>query len=213
MIKLALANLEKYNNDIMLYKWVELPYTEEELEKTLDDIGIANKQDQYFIFDYKALLDEKPIKIKEIENHRGKSSNLTLLGKKGVSSVKRKEVDALNELAEKLKNIDSDELPKIRALNEAGLLEVIELGYILDNLQSFLLTKYIRSTEDAGHLAYKFKGFLDNPELERYLDYAKLGEEFLKEETAFLTSYGMAGYTGSNKIIGSIINAYIKETN
>lgn len=213
MIKLALANLEKYNNDIMLYKWVELPYTEEELEKTLDDIGIANKQDQYFIFDYKALLDEKPIKIKEIESHRGKSSNLTLLGKKGVSSVKRKEVAALNELAEKLKNIDSDELPKIRALNEAGLLEVIELGYILDNLQSFLLTKYIRSTEDAGHLAYKFKGFLDNPELERYLDYAKLGEEFLKEETAFLTSYGMAGYTGSNKIIGSIINAYIKETN
>lgn len=42
MIKLYLANLGKYNEGVLKGAWIELPYTQEELEEKFVEIGIAH---------------------------------------------------------------------------------------------------------------------------------------------------------------------------
>ena len=63
-IRIALTNLGKYNEGELTYKWVELPYTDEELTKALEAIGIDGENyEEYFISDYEA-----PFHIDEYEN-------------------------------------------------------------------------------------------------------------------------------------------------
>ena len=63
-IRIALTNLGKYNEGELTYKWVELPYTDEELTEALEAIGIDGEEyEEYFITDYEA-----PFNIGEYEN-------------------------------------------------------------------------------------------------------------------------------------------------
>src|SRR5699024_5960300 len=63
-IRIALTNLGKYNEGELTYKWVELPYTDEEFQETLEAIGIDGENyEEYFISDYEA-----PFHIDEYEN-------------------------------------------------------------------------------------------------------------------------------------------------
>src|SRR5690606_21023569 len=56
MLKVALTNLGKYNEGSLVYTWLELPATAEEIDAAMDEIGVApgTKYEEYFITDYEA---------------------------------------------------------------------------------------------------------------------------------------------------------------
>jgi len=95
-IKIALTNLGKYNEGNLIYKWVELPATEEELKAAMDAIGINEEYEEFFITDSET--DIEGLKIGEYEN-----------------------LDNLNELAEELENLTDDELEIVSAILEVPL--------------------------------------------------------------------------------------------
>lgn len=53
-IKVALTNLGKYNEGELVFKWLDLPASDEEIEDTLEKIGINDEYEEYFISDYEA---------------------------------------------------------------------------------------------------------------------------------------------------------------
>src|SRR5699024_1531006 len=77
--KVALTNLGKYNEGELAFKWMNLPYTDEEFQETLEAIGIDGENyEEYFISDYEA-----PFHIGEYEN-----------------------LEKLNDIADELENVD-----------------------------------------------------------------------------------------------------------
>src|SRR5699024_2482772 len=55
MINVALTNLNKYNKGELVFEWVELPATIEEIEYAMEKIGIdEGYYKEYFISDYEA---------------------------------------------------------------------------------------------------------------------------------------------------------------
>ncbi|WP_179289045.1 antirestriction protein ArdA [Bacillus sp. 7894-2] len=84
-IKIALTNLGKYNEGELVYKWVELPADEADIQDAFNVIGVhdGTEYEEYFVSDYEAPLG---IKIQEYSN-----------------------VWELNELAEALENIEIPE--------------------------------------------------------------------------------------------------------
>lgn len=102
MLKIYVTNLGKYNEGFLIGKWLELPTTEEEIEKTLEEIGISDEPDEngiyyeeYFITDYETDMDY--LKISEYSN-----------------------IDDLNELAETIDDLDEDEKEIVNAIIGEG---------------------------------------------------------------------------------------------
>jgi Antirestriction protein (ArdA) len=63
-IRIALTNLGKYNEGELVYTWLELPATDEDIQEALEKIGIDGvRYEEYFISDYEA-----PFEIGEYEN-------------------------------------------------------------------------------------------------------------------------------------------------
>ena len=54
MIKIALTNLGKYNEGYLVYTWLDLPCSDEELQKAKDEIGINEMYEEWFITDFEA---------------------------------------------------------------------------------------------------------------------------------------------------------------
>jgi hypothetical protein len=82
-MKIALTNLGKYNEGELVYKWVELPATDEALTEAFEEIGINERYEEHFISDYEAPLG---IRIGEYES-----------------------ISKLNDIAEKLEGLDVPE--------------------------------------------------------------------------------------------------------
>lgn len=53
-LRVALTNLGKYNEGELIFEWLELPTTEEEVEAAFKYIGVAEgtEYEEYFITDY-----------------------------------------------------------------------------------------------------------------------------------------------------------------
>ena len=51
-MKIFLTNLGKYTEGYLIGKWVKLPVSEEVLDKVLEEIGINEYYEEYFITDY-----------------------------------------------------------------------------------------------------------------------------------------------------------------
>ena len=52
LLEVYVTNLGKYNEGLLVGKWLSLPCTEEELEATFLEIGINEMYEEYFITDY-----------------------------------------------------------------------------------------------------------------------------------------------------------------
>jgi len=63
IINVCLTNLSLYNNGALKYKWLHLPATEDEIEKTLEEIGCGEDAES-FISDYECDF----MKINEYDN-------------------------------------------------------------------------------------------------------------------------------------------------
>lgn len=92
--QIAITNLGKYNEGILSFKWLELPCTEEELQETLQAIGIDGMEyEEYFISDYETEISG--LRIGEYES-----------------------IDALNELFDTYENLEEYEKEAFAAMIE-----------------------------------------------------------------------------------------------
>lgn len=168
-MSIYLTNLGKYNEGYLVGKWVKLPVSEDKLCTVLDEIGINEQYEEYFITDYET----------------------DILGMRGVIG-EYSSVVALNDFAKMLCNLlDSDE-EKFRAVIEAenctSISEALELIAALDD---FDLLPDVDSDEELGYYYVDELGSIEIPDaLTSYFDYEAYGRDIRMEASVTYTSYG-----------------------
>jgi antirestriction protein len=103
-IRIALTNLGKYNEGDLVYKWVDLPATDEELAEAYREIGISDDYEEHFISDYEA--------------------------PGGLRIGEYSDIDKLNELAELLEDID---IPETSSFDMWDATDIINFAHDLMN--------------------------------------------------------------------------------
>lgn len=157
MMNIYLTNLGKYNEGQLIGEWVELPVSKEELQKVFEHIGINEEYEEYFITDYECDFYE----IGEYEN-----------------------LDTLNEIAERIEELDEEESKVAKAL-------MSELGYTLDeaidkvNSGDYRMYSDCDSMTDIAYQVVEECGYLNNvPDtVARYFDYEAFGRDLGIEGT------------------------------
>ena len=150
-MKIFLTNLGKYNESELIGEWVELPVSQEELKKVFERIGINEEYEEYFITDYECDLYE----VGEYEN-----------------------IDTLNEIAERIKELDEEESKVVKAL-------MSELGYTLDeaigkvNSGDYRIYSDCDNMTDIAYQVVEECGYLNNApdNVARYFDYESFGKD------------------------------------
>ena len=163
--RIALTNLGKYNEGNLVFEWLELPYTDQEFEKTLDKIGINKQYEEYFISDYET--DIEGLKIGEYEN-----------------------IEELNDLITEYERLDEEEQNKIAAIIES---EEISLKEAMDSLDDIELIQDVKNDYDLGYYWIEESGCYDTKamgNLARYIDYESFGRDTRLDEGGDYTSYG-----------------------
>ena len=164
MVRIALTNLGKYNEGILVYGWLELPFTDEEMDQVLEAIGIDDQvYEEYFISDYDT--DILGLKIDEY-------TNLYRLNDLIV------EYDALHE---------HDQKKAQAAMEYFGY----NLEEALERLDYLVLYEGVETLEDLGHYWTEVMGlFKENEFLEGYFDFEKYGRDIDINSTGGFTSFG-----------------------
>lgn len=146
-IKIALTNLGKYNEGELVYTWLELPATDEEISAAFTEIGVAphTEYEEHFISDYEA-----PFQIGEYESIR-----------------------KLNEIAEQLEGVDVPESSKYgiyevedviafaHQIEDAGLIRDAT-EYVGDIISDETLDEMVRGMIENGDGWLRVKLFLQN---------------------------------------------------
>ena len=152
MMNIYLTNLGKYNEGELIGEWVQLPVSNEELQKVFKRIGIDGKAyEEYFITDYECDFYE----IGEYEN-----------------------IDTLNEIAEKIDNLDEEQEQVVKVLmSECGY----DLDGAIEKAESgdYRIYSDCDSMTDVAYAVVEEYGYLDNvPEtVARYFDYEAFGRD------------------------------------
>lgn len=153
MNAIALTNLGKYNEGQLVYEWLSLPFTDEELQETLKNIGINGYYEEYFVSDYEF----------DIDYNIGEYPDLK----------------KLNELFEEIDELSNDELELLDDIMEQGydLEESIE---ILIN-GDYNTIESVADDEDLGieYIDQVYGGIEQLPRelLERYFDFESFGRD------------------------------------
>lgn len=156
-MKIYLINLGKYNEGELIGEWVELPVSQEELQKVFERIGINEEYEEYFITDYECDFYE----VGEYEN-----------------------LDTLNEIAERIEELDKEESKVVKAL-------MSELGYTLDeaiektNNGDYRMYYDCDSMTDIAYQVVEECGYLENvpDNVARHFDYESFGRDLGIEGT------------------------------
>lgn len=160
MLRIYLTNLGKYNEGMLVGEWVDLPVSEEELEKVFKRIGVNDEYEEYFITDYESDIDG--VKVGEYEN-----------------------IDDLNELAEALEDLDSEEENVLSVMLEDGCTFEEALKKIKD--RDYMVYYNCDSMEDVAYQVVEESGLLDGvPEkVARYFNYEAYGRDLEIEGTFY----------------------------
>lgn len=167
MIKIALTNLGKYNEGELVFKWLELPATEEEIEDAKVAIGINEEYEEWFISDYETAIEDLHIGEYEDFNY-------------------------LNELAERFEDMNYDEQDAVGAVIEASGYSLEEALDIVEN-GSYILYSECNTLEDLARELFDDGCFGDTKAmgiLANYIDFASLGYD-LGHDGYYETSYGV----------------------
>lgn len=162
MLKIYLTNLGKYNEGELVGEWVELPATDEELEKVKERIGINKFYEEWFITDYETNFG---FKVDEYAN-----------------------LDELNGMAETLDNLSDTEIEIMEALTENGY----DLEDALETLDNVIYYSDCEDMEDVAYKYIEETGLLNNvpQEIARYFDYAAFGRDIEIEGNFIFTDDG-----------------------
>lgn len=148
-MKIYLTNLGKYNEGELIGEWVELPVSQEELQKVFERIGINEEYEEYFITDYECDLYE----VGEYEN-----------------------IDKLNDIAERIKELDEEKSKVVRAL-----IQKLDYNEAIEKVNNGDYRIYY-DCNDMADVAYQVVeecGYLDNvsDDVARYFDYESFGRD------------------------------------
>lgn len=161
MINIFITNLGKYNEGELIGEWVMLQISEEELKKVCERIGINEDYEEYFITDYECDF----MKIGEYES-----------------------ISSLNEIAEKISELDEDEYEVAKAL-------ISECSYTIDeaiekvNNGDYIIYYDCNDITDVAYQVVEECGYLNNvPDtVVRYFDYESFGRDLGIEGTYIFT--------------------------
>lgn len=161
MMNIYLTNLGKYNEGELIGEWVELPVSQEELQKVFERIGINEEYEEYFITDYECEFYE----VGEYES-----------------------IDTLNEIAERLDELDEEESNVVKAL-------MSELGYTLNeainkvNSGDYRIYSDCDNMTDIAYQVVEECEYLNNvpDNVARYFDYESFGRDLGIEGTYIFT--------------------------
>ncbi|SHJ81757.1 antirestriction protein ArdA [Propionispora hippei] len=166
MLKIALTNLGKYNEGELVYKWLELPATEDEIEEAKEAIGINEQYEEWFITDYET--DIEGLQVGEYED-----------------------LEALNELAERYENLHEYDQDIVQAIIEG---EGYDLEEALDVLESGNYSFYpdVTNEEDLGFYVVDEGLFgVEIPDsLQVYIDHESIGRDWRINGAGSFTSKG-----------------------
>ena len=164
-IKIALTNLGKYNEGDLVFKWLELPATETEMQDAKDAIGIDERYEEWFISDYEA---PEGLKIGEYDD-----------------------IDKLNDLASEYDDLGAYDQDKISAALETGC--YTDLKEALEHVDDIELYPDVKNDAALGYYLIEDSGCYDLKSmgtLARYIDYESFGRDVRIEESGGYTSYG-----------------------
>lgn len=145
-MRIFLTNLGKYNEGELVGEWVDLPVSHEELQKVFERIGI---NEEYFITDCECDLYE----VGENEN-----------------------IDKLNDIAERIKELDEEKSKVVRALmHKLDYNEAIEKV----NNGDYRIFYDCCDMADVAYQVIEECGYLDNvpDDVARYFDYESFGRD------------------------------------
>lgn len=164
MLNVYIANLGKYNEGYLVGKWVELPC--DDIEEELKSIGVEDgtEYEEHAIHDYETDL---PIKVSEYSS-----------------------ISALNELAQKLEDMEEDEMNKVLAYMEIHGEEYFDEA--LENVDDMYLYKGIEDYDDLGRmyleevdgLPKEYRWIMD------YFDFEAYGRNMDNDNSGGFTEYG-----------------------
>lgn len=152
MINVFLTNLGKYNEGELVGKWISLPISENDLENAMDEIGINEEYEEYFITDYETDIDGFEI---------GEYANL----------------EELNELAEELENMDDSDAKAFVACIQIGRNADEALECVMNG--DYRIYYNCSDTTDVAYEVVEECGYLKNvPEqVKNYFDYESFGRD------------------------------------
>nr|DAE54757.1 MAG TPA: antirestriction protein [Bacteriophage sp.] len=150
-MKIYLTNLGKYNEGELVGEWVELPASQEELEKVFERIGINEEYEEYFITDYECDLYE----VGEYEN-----------------------IDKLNDIAERIKELDEEGSKVVKALIQK-LDYTLDEAIDKVNSGDYMIYNDCENMTDVAYQVVEECGYLENvpDNVARYFDYESFGRE------------------------------------
>ena len=165
MLRIYIANLGKYNEGELVGKWIDLPCTEEELNKLCCDIKVAhfNKDGEFApYFEENGIIYEKTA-IHDYE------TDIT-----GLEIGEYDSVERLNELAERLEVYNDCEIEVIEALIET---EGYDLEEAMDEYDKGDCGLY--AVNSLTELAEQFvdEGYFTTEKLLQYIDFEALGRD------------------------------------
>lgn len=161
MMNIYLTNLGKYNEGELIGEWVELPVSQEELQKVFERIGINEEYKEYFITDYECDFYE----VGEYES-----------------------LDTLNEIAERIEELGEEESEVVKVLmSELGY----TLNEAIDKVNSgdYRIYSDCDDMTDIAYQVVEECGYLNNvpDNAARYFDYESFGRDLGIEGTYIFT--------------------------
>ena len=168
-LSVFITNLGKYNEGELVGDWLGLPTDYETFAKTLKDIGIGGRYEEWFITDYDCSISGMTDYLGEYEN-----------------------LDELNYMAELIDELSKWDEEKLEAVldyeSPRGVSGVIE---IIMNLDDYSVYSDIENDEDLGRYYIEELNALDVPEhLRNYIDYEAYGRDVRFSTDGNFTSYG-----------------------
>lgn len=160
-MNIYLTNLGKYNEGELIGEWVELPVSQEELQKVFERIGINEEYEEYFITDYECDFYE----VGEYES-----------------------LDTLNEIAERIEELGEEESEVVKVLmSELGY----TLNEAIDKVNSgdYRIYSDCDDMTDIAYQVVEECGYLNNvpDNVARYFDYESFGRDLGIEGTYIFT--------------------------
>lgn len=161
MMNIYLTNLGKYNEGELIGEWVELPVSQEELQKVFERIGINEEYEEYFITDYECDFYE----VGEYES-----------------------LDTLNEIAERIEELGEEESEVVKVLmSELGY----TLDEAIDKVNSgnYRIYSDCDDMTDIAYRVVEECEYLNNvpDNVARYFDYESFGRDLGIEGTYIFT--------------------------
>ena len=147
LLNVAVTNLGKYNEGYLIYEWLRLPASEEEIQECFKKIGLNEEYEEYFITDYESdvgLKCSEYTSLKELNENIQELEDVTKGDYDKLQAVIERDYYREDQLQEVIDAMESDEVNFYKGMTGADYeQEVTESGYDLSFMKSGWLSSYI----------------------------------------------------------------------